>query len=83
MAEDVEKIVMTPFIEELYYEPARYEKTFSDDERSVYTSTEDIDTLLRQLKTYDTEPAHMMMIYLKQLSEPMMREVGQSFVFPE
>ncbi|MGM0522485.1 MAG: hypothetical protein ACQER2_00345 [Bacillota bacterium] len=83
LAEDVEKIVITPYKEDLYYESASYETAFANDERTVYTSTEDIDTLLHQMKTYDSESEYMLMIYLKQLSEPMMREVGQSFVFPE
>lgn len=83
LAEDVEKVVITPFREDLYYEAARYETAFSDDERTVYTSTEDIDTLLHQMKTYDSEPEYMLMIYLKQLSEPMMQTTGQSVVFPE
>ena len=83
LAEDVEKVVITPFREDLYYEAASYETTFSDDERTVYTSTDKIDALLHQIKTFDGESKYMVMIYLKQLSDPMLREVGQSFVFPE
>ncbi len=83
MADDIEKVVITPFKEDLYYEPAGYETFFSDDEQTVYTSTEAIDLLLRQMKGFDGEPEYMVMIYLKQLSEPLMRTTGQSFVFPE
>ncbi|GEM01184.1 ABC-2 type transport system permease protein [Halolactibacillus halophilus] len=83
LAEDVEKIVIVPFKEDLYYEPASYETAFSDEERQVYTSTEQIDSLLRQMISDGSEPTYMMMIYLQHLSEPMMQTVGQSFVFPD
>jgi ABC-2 type transport system permease protein len=83
LAEDIEKIVITPFREDLYYDAASYETTFSDNERTVYTSTDQINALLHQINTFDGEPEYMVMIYLKQLSEPMMRTTGQSFVFPK
>lgn len=83
LAEDVEKVVITPYKEDLYYESASYESAFSDDERTVYTSTEQIDALLRQMTSDGGEPVYMMMIYLKQLSDPMMRSTGDALVLPE
>lgn len=82
-AEDIEKVVVYPYEEDLSYSTYDYEKAFPEEERIIYTSKEAIERVLEQNKlVVSDKPAYMLMIYFNGISEPAIKPMDASFDLP-
>lgn len=79
LPDDIVMIKVAPYNEELYYDAIEYEKAYDDNELLVYDDLASIEKIMQRLSISQEEPQRMLMIYLKELSSPIMRSVDDNF----
>lgn len=78
LPDDIVMIKVAPYNHDLYYDAIEYEKAYNDNELLVYDDLASIEKIMQQLSIIQEEPERMLMIYLKELSVPIMRSVDRN-----